>query len=282
MIVQPFIKSILFILSIAIHIGYTSSFSFSSNYVKPIKVSSSKPLHHHRASFHLISRNDDDHNHETTRLKMSQLNSPNSNQSDLHSKGNNCDYDYDYDSNRRAFMLERPLLFLSAAFTTTNVIFNHNNNNVNVANAAPPMMVIAEELGYFPVTNREGETMYIPSRVKRQSTDQAVEFAKYLQSSGAVMYGAFWCPHCQRQKEMFGREAWDLVKYVECDGKGYGANPPKCFAEGVDGFPSWKFKGGKTASGEMPLVELVKVSGYKGKFDGDLEPSLPNASGSCR
>jgi len=160
--------------------------------------------------------------------------------------------------------------------------FQQNEFKFISANAAPPVNVIAEELGYFPVQNRNGEITYIPARVKRTSTEQSIKLAAYLQKSGAVMYGAFWCPHCQRQKEMFGKEAWGMIKYVECDKKGFDGNASKCLKEGIEGFPAWKFKGGKEASGEMPLQQLVKVSGYKGTFDGDLEPSLPNSSGSCR
>jgi len=80
---------------------------------------------------------------------------------------------------------------------------------------------------------------------------------------------------------MFGREAWDLITYVECDVRGAGNNMRKCTKEGVEGFPTWKFKGGKEAGGEMPLVQLAKVSGFKGNFDGDLEPVMSTSSGSC-
>lgn len=55
-------------------------------------------------------------------------------------------------------------------------------NDLRVASAAPPIAIIAEELGYFPVTNRHGKTTYVPARVKRSSTDQAVLLAKYLKS----------------------------------------------------------------------------------------------------
>ena len=68
--------------------------------------------------------------------------------------------------------------------------------------AAPPFAIMAEELGYFPVKDeKSGETVMVPAKAKRESTDQAVELAKYLQSTKAVMYGAFWCPHCQRQSK---------------------------------------------------------------------------------
>ena len=32
-------------------------------------------------------------------------------------------------------------------------------------------------------------------------------FAQCLKDKGAIFYGAFWCPHCQNQKKMFGRSA---------------------------------------------------------------------------
>ena len=47
-------------------------------------------------------------------------------------------------------------------------------------------------------------------------------FAQCLKDSGTIFYGAFWCPHCQRTKAMFGSAA-KLLPYVECstpDGKG--------------------------------------------------------------
>jgi hypothetical protein len=151
------------------------------------------------------------------------------------------------------------------------------------AEAAPPMAVIAEELGYFPVTNRSGDTTYIPGRVKSKSTVQAIELSEYLAKSGAVMYGAFWCPHCQRQREMFGREAWANINYVECAKNGVSSNVKLCTKQDVTGFPTWKFpKFKEEASGEMPLAQLAKVSHYKGTFDGSLEPELSSGmSGSC-
>jgi hypothetical protein len=56
--------------------------------------------------------------------------------------------------------------------------------------AAPPIAVIAEELGYFPVQNKAGEVVYVPRRIQRQSSDQAIELAQKLSQAGAVMYGA--------------------------------------------------------------------------------------------
>lgn len=41
------------------------------------------------------------------------------------------------------------------------------------------------------------------------------QFAQCLEEKGAVFYGAFWCPHCQAQKALFGKSAKKLP-YVEC------------------------------------------------------------------
>ena len=64
--------------------------------------------------------------------------------------------------------------------TTTALIAGGTFVPTTKAQAAPPIAVIAEELGYFPVQNKDGEVTYIPKRVQRQSSDQAIELAKRL------------------------------------------------------------------------------------------------------
>ena len=148
------------------------------------------------------------------------------------------------------------------------------------SNAAPPFAIMEEELGYFPVTDeRSGDTVMVPSKVKRQSTDQAIALAKYLDSSGASMYGAYWCPHCSRQKELFGKEAWKYISYTECAPKGYKSQYASCLSKEVEGYPTWKFANGKEQSGEMELVDIAKLSGYKKKFDASLETGVPPLGG---
>lgn len=41
------------------------------------------------------------------------------------------------------------------------------------------------------------------------------ELAQCIEKSGTKFYGAFWCPHCQAQKALFGKSAKKLP-YVEC------------------------------------------------------------------
>ena len=44
-------------------------------------------------------------------------------------------------------------------------------------------------------------------------------FARCLTERGVKMYGAWWCPHCVEQKEMFGA-SFEYAPYVECGIKG--------------------------------------------------------------
>lgn len=142
------------------------------------------------------------------------------------------------------------------------------------AHAAPPIAVIAEELGYFPVTNANGDTVYVGKRVARESSQQAQDLADYLVKKRVVLAGTYWCPHTSRQKELLGRQAFAKIPYVECSGKGYGGNPTWCISKQVDGYPTWVFPDGKRISGERPLDEIAMEVGFRG-FDGTREKNLP-------
>ena len=95
------------------------------------------------------------------------------------------------------------------------------------------------------------------------STPGTIDLAKYLKSSGAVMYGAYWCPHCHEQKELFGKEANAELAYVECDAGGINPQPDLCRSKGIQGYPSWEIKG-ELYSGRQTLDELAEYSGYPG------------------
>ena len=82
-------------------------------------------------------------------------------------------------------------------------------------------------------------------------------FAQCLKDKGATFYGAFWCPHCQNQKKMFGRSA-KLLPYVECstpDGQG---QLQVCIDKKVEGYPTWEFLDGSREGGEVPLEKLAE------------------------
>lgn len=114
--------------------------------------------------------------------------------------------------------------------------------------------------------------MYVPKKVSRPSSDQAIALAQHLRKQNMKMYGAFWCPHCARQRELFGTQAWALVDYVECAPQGYGAQVKLCRA--IDGFPEWKVEKRTMMSGEVPLSTLATLSGFAG-FDEALEKNVP-------
>src|SRR3990167_1997862 len=61
-------------------------------------------------------------------------------------------------------------------------------------------------------------------------------FAQCLEEKGVTFYGAFWCPHCQEQKKMFGNSA-RLLPYVECsqpDGK---TQTQVCIDKKIESYP---------------------------------------------
>ncbi len=86
--------------------------------------------------------------------------------------------------------------------------------------------------------------------------------AAHLKKIGAKMYGAYWCPHCSQQKELFGA-AFHTIDYVECDPGGANARPALCKSAKITGYPTWEIKG-KLYPGTQSLEELAKLSGYSG------------------
>ncbi|MEB3250925.1 MAG: vitamin K epoxide reductase family protein [Cyanobacteriota bacterium] len=88
--------------------------------------------------------------------------------------------------------------------------------------------------------------------------------AQHLKASGAVMYGAWWCPHCHEQKELFGAEAAQLLPYVECAEDGIKPQTDLCRSKPeIKGFPTWEVKG-QFYSGSQSLEQLAELSDYAG------------------
>jgi hypothetical protein len=85
-------------------------------------------------------------------------------------------------------------------------------------------------------------------------------FAQCLTDEGAVMYGAYWCPHCADQKEGFGTSV-DLIKYVECSLPGGKGQTAECNDAGITGYPTWEFKDGSRLSGNISHSTLAEKTG---------------------
>ena len=122
-----------------------------------------------------------------------------------------------------------------------------------VAGAALAVAVLA--IGYAMTPPASADTASLTS-------DRLTALADHLRESGAVFYGAYWCPHCQAQKQMFGAAA-SRLPYVECDPRGAEARPDLCQAAGVRAYPTWVI-GGKTIEGEVSPTDLARLSGFEG------------------
>jgi hypothetical protein len=85
-------------------------------------------------------------------------------------------------------------------------------------------------------------------------------FAKCLASKPAKMYGAYWCPHCADQKEMF-ESSFQYVPYVECGVPGSHDEAQVCKDAGIKHFPTWEFAGGERQEGTLALQALGAKAG---------------------
>src|SRR3989344_2569098 len=86
--------------------------------------------------------------------------------------------------------------------------------------------------------------------------------ANCLTEKGVTFYGAFWCPHCQEQKSIFGKSQ-KLLPYVECstpDGK---AQTPICVEKKIDGYPTWEFADGSRIIAVVNPEVLAEKAGCK-------------------
>ena len=106
----------------------------------------------------------------------------------------------------------------------------------------------------------------MPPAVIAISSPEKIKLAEHLTKEGAVMYNAYWCPHCHDQKEMFGKEAAEKLNLVECAQDGFNNKRELCEAKGITGFPTWEING-SLDSGVKSLKELAELSNYKNTKD---------------
>jgi len=85
-------------------------------------------------------------------------------------------------------------------------------------------------------------------------------FAQCIKDSKTIFYGAFWCPHCQDQKKLFGRSQ-KLLPYVECSTPDTKGQTQICIDKKITGYPVWEFADGTRASGNQTLEELATKTG---------------------
>src|SRR3979411_432336 len=108
------------------------------------------------------------------------------------------------------------------------------------------VIVVAFAVAYYFIRNRHGTRLDA--------------FAQCLTAKQAKMYGAYWCPHCEEQKEKFG-SSFQYAPYVECGIKGSKDIEPVCTQAGIKRFPTWVFADGTRVEGEHDLEFLGEQTG---------------------
>ena len=85
-------------------------------------------------------------------------------------------------------------------------------------------------------------------------------FATCLTESGAKLYGAYWCPHCNEQKEMFGKSV-KKINYIECSLPNRGGQNQFCSQAGIRAYPTWEFADGIKVEGKFSFEQLSEKTG---------------------
>jgi|SRR3989338_1794149 len=80
-------------------------------------------------------------------------------------------------------------------------------------------------------------------------------FAICLKDKGVKFYGAWWCPHCKSQKELFGKSA-KLLPYIECSTADGGSQIQLCKDAKIEGYPTWELSDGT----RLPVEDTNGVS----------------------
>ena len=89
-------------------------------------------------------------------------------------------------------------------------------------------------------------------------------FATCLKDKGANFYGAFWCPHCQAQKKLFGSSV-KFLPYIECSTPDASSQTQICTDKKIESYPTWVFPNPiKVTEKDQPIV-CTKAPGIAGE-----------------
>jgi thiol-disulfide isomerase/thioredoxin len=113
----------------------------------------------------------------------------------------------------------------------------------------------------LPAGGGGSTTPTIGEALKPSSAEQ-IAVADWLRQRGVIFYGAWWCPACFQQKNLFGKEAGNRLPYVECDKEETGRQ--RCAAADVRVFPTWVLEGNRL-EGVQTVEELKRWGGFPAK-----------------
>ncbi len=94
----------------------------------------------------------------------------------------------------------------------------------------------------------------------QRSTSEQLALVDHLRRQGAVFYGAWWCPACFKQKNLFGQQAGDKLPYVECEKTEQ--ERERCQRLGIAAYPTWVM-GKERLEGVQSLERLGQWSGFR-------------------
>ncbi len=80
------------------------------------------------------------------------------------------------------------------------------------------------------------------------------DFSRCVVDSGAMFYGADWCPHCKTQKELLGEDLSSAL-YVNCEKEGV-----VCKKNNIIAYPTWVFKDDERLQGTQSLEAIANAT----------------------
>lgn len=93
----------------------------------------------------------------------------------------------------------------------------------------------------------------------RPEGERLVKITECLTEKGVNLYGAVWCSHCKKQKELFG-EAANYINYVECDPRTNKETAQQCVEKGIRKIPAWEMPGGEIITGLHEPEEIAEIA----------------------
>ncbi len=94
------------------------------------------------------------------------------------------------------------------------------------------------------------------SSVEENRVTKYDSFAQCITDAGAKFYGAYWCPHCKDQKELFDNSA--KIPYIECSTPNGQGQLPICIDAGITGYPTWVYGDGSIENGNQTLEQIAE------------------------
>lgn len=100
-----------------------------------------------------------------------------------------------------------------------------------------------------------------PPAVKAPPPRDPVALAQCLRERHYLVYGAWWCGHCDDQKKIFGVAGLPALNYTECYPDKGTDETPECQAMKFAKFPTWVLPDGRRISHFLTLDQLAALSG---------------------